>query len=465
MTPVRAASALTKLRTLRPLRVAALALALAGVVHLGGCDGGTSTEAGNPSFTLQIRGTDGDAPFHGFVQFFAQGSNPAFFTAPPDDGLSSEGTAGGDLVSTIVLTGGNSVTISRDLLSHLVNPQPMQPLFKASGSQAAQAREIAKFPEFNIVLSGIGAGFDSTCGWLSGIRSDTVTGRFRFADGTGGDTLIIDVGHGKSYAGAVDTAGMASRPLGLFVPGTPYYASIVGDSFRFRDIPAGKLPLRLLSTNGWIYDMEDSLGSSWTHPLKTRRRTDSVAMPQPNPSLTPPTAMPPGQFAFTDSVSVGLTSEEGAQIYYTLDGSTPDIGSKHYSGPISLRASATLKAVAFLKGHNRSPIAVNNYVLVPASPTASPTSQVFKDSLAVSLSAPVSSASIFYSLDGSVPNEKSLKYAGPIILKATTSLKAVTIQAGLGSSRMIEEKYVLAPDSTTAKLDSLPAPPIPHPGG
>lgn len=442
------------MKALSPVRLIALALALTAASHLGGCDGGTSTEAGNPSLTLQINGAQNNAPFHGFVQFFAKGSNPAFFSSPPDDGLSTtDGTTGGDLVSTIVLTGGNTVTISRDLLAHLVNPQPMQPLFKGSSSKAAQSpasagKAASSFPEFNIVLTGIGAGFDSTCGWLSSIRSDTVTGKFHYADGTGGDTLIIDIANGKTYAGAVDTVGMGSRPLGLFVPGTPYYAPIVGDSFRFQDIPPGKLPLRLVSKNGWISDMEDSLGSAWTHPLKTFRHTDSVALPLPYPTLAPPAATPSGQFAFTDSVSVSLSAETGALIYYTLDGSTPDLGSKRYSAPISLRASATLKAVAFLRNHNRSPIAVNNYVLVPASPTASPASQVFKDSLAVTLTAPVKDASIFYSLDGSAPDEKSSKYSGPILLKATTTLKAVTIQSGLGSSRIIEEKYVLAPDST-----------------
>ena len=418
------------------------ALILASGTYLAGCnEGGTSTEAGNPGLTLQIKGTENGAPFHGFIQFFIDGANPTFFAAPPDDGLSNpQVVLGGEEVSTIVLNRANTFNFNRDLLASLVNAHPAQPLFKSTAS-----REPTTFPEFNIVLIG----FDSSCGWLPGIRHDSLTGKFRYSDFTGGDTLVIELKRSQTYTGTLDTSGLPSRPLGLFVPGTPYYAQVQGDSFRFADIPSGKLPLRLISADGWVRAMKDSLGTTWTHPLKPGARFDSLTMPKATPVVAPPVANPSGQFAFTDSVSVALTAESGAIVFYTLDGSVPDVTSKRYTLPIVLHASATLKAVAFLKGHNRSPIAVNNYVLVPVAPIATPPSKVFEDSLVVSLSVKANSGTIHFTVDGSEPGSNSQKYTSPLTLKATTTLKAVTVSTGLGNSRLTEEKYILVTDTTT----------------
>ncbi len=412
--------------------------------YLGGCnEGGTSTEAGNPGLTLKIRGTKNNAPYHGFIQFFAVGGNPKFFTPPPDDGFSNpQVILGEEEISTIVLNTTNDFTITRAMLANLVNTNPVQPLFKRSQLGVPTSN----LPDFNIVLMG----FDSTAGWLSSIRSDTVTGRFHYADYTGGDTLFIDVAPGKAYHGTIDTIGLRSRPLGLFVPGTPYYAHIQGDSFHFHDMPPGKLPLRLISADGWVNAMEDSLGGIWSHPLKPGIKLDLLTMPVPNQVLAPPAAEPAGQFAFTDSVTVTLTSEAGATLFYTLNGSTPVFGSTRYTKPITLYGSATITAIAFMKDHNRSPISVNNYVLVPYPPVATPAGTQFKDSLLVSLSTKSAAGSIYMTFDGSNPSTKSQKYSAPIMLKQTTRLKAITIANGLGNSQVLDENYVMVPGPALA---------------
>jgi hypothetical protein len=432
-----------RIRKFFPSALGLVAIALGCGIYLGGCIGesdpglgGTSSEGGNPDLTLQIRGTGDGKKFQGFIQFFVDGANPIFFTPPADDGFSSPKIImGGEEISTLVLREGNTIKIPGKLLSSLMNAHSIQPLFKSSLS----AHNQGLLPAFNVILMG----FDSTAGWLKGIQRDSIQKRYQYSDNSGGDTLIIDIAKSKSYLGAIDTLGLPSRPIGLFVPGTPYYAAIHGDSFQFDDMPEGKLPLRLISADGWVRAMIDSLGTPWSHPLKPGERLDSLTMPVPNLVLAPPLANPSGQFAFTDSVSVTLTAENGATIYYSLDGTNPDVGSKRYTVPITFRASATLKAVAFMKDYTRSPVAVNNYVLVPAAPVASPSSRVFRDSLSVALTVKANSGSIFFTLDGTEPMATSKKYTGPILLKETTTLKAITVSPGLGSSRTVEEKYVL----------------------
>ncbi len=57
----------------------------------------------------------------------------------------------------------------------------------------------------------------------------------------------------------------------------------------------------------------------------------------------------PGAYAGSQTVALS-TSTLGAQIYYTLDGSTPDYTSTLYSGPIQLSGNTTLKAIAGVVG-------------------------------------------------------------------------------------------------------------------
>ena len=67
---------------------------------------------------------------------------------------------------------------------------------------------------------------------------------------------------------------------------------------------------------------------------------------------------------------VGLTdSTPGAKIYYTLDGGAPDTGSTLYSGPIMLRESATLQAVAAAPGYALSAVAKAVYTIALQTPT------------------------------------------------------------------------------------------------
>ena len=58
---------------------------------------------------------------------------------------------------------------------------------------------------------------------------------------------------------------------------------------------------------------------------------------------------------FVDSVEVQMTSSaEGAQFFYTTDGSEPEFGSSEYKGPVRISHTTTLKAFAYQRGMVRS---------------------------------------------------------------------------------------------------------------
>ncbi len=78
----------------------------------------------------------------------------------------------------------------------------------------------------------------------------------------------------------------------------------------------------------------------------------------------PPTFTPPGG-AYASAQSVKLSDgSPGAQIYYTLDGSTPTTSSTLYSGTnIAVNATATINAIAAVSGWANSSVAAATYTI------------------------------------------------------------------------------------------------------
>lgn len=75
----------------------------------------------------------------------------------------------------------------------------------------------------------------------------------------------------------------------------------------------------------------------------------------------------PAAGSYTGSQAVTLTTvTPGASIRYTVDGSTPtDVTGTLYSGPVTIAASATLKAVAFKAGMDNSTVLTQVYSITP----------------------------------------------------------------------------------------------------
>ena len=70
-------------------------------------------------------------------------------------------------------------------------------------------------------------------------------------------------------------------------------------------------------------------------------------------SVDPVTVAAPqfsGETQFTESTTVTMTAEDGAEIRYTTDGSEPTAASTLYSAPVTLTATTTVKAKAFKNG-------------------------------------------------------------------------------------------------------------------
>lgn len=88
-------------------------------------------------------------------------------------------------------------------------------------------------------------------------------------------------------------------------------------------------------------------------------------------STAAPVFNPPGG-SYTGSVSIVLSdTTAGATIYYTTDGSIPNVHSTVYSGPIPLSASGTIKAMASATGYTASGVSSATYSITTSSSAGS----------------------------------------------------------------------------------------------
>lgn len=144
--------------------------------------------------------------------------------------------------------------------------------------------------------------------------------------------------------------------------------------------------------------------------------------------------------------TVSITcAQEGAEIFYTLDGSEPSKESTKYSSPFKLTHNATIKAIATYSDLAESNIAsytVNSYKV--NAPTID-----FAD-LKVYISTTTTAANIYYSIDGSDPNANGILYTNPIEVNQNCTVKAIAKRDGYNNSD-ITSKYIDVDNVTCAK--------------
>ena len=155
--------------------------------------------------------------------------------------------------------------------------------------------------------------------------------------------------------------------------------------------------------------------------------------PAPVPSVSAPTIS--GVTPFETSTSVSMSAESGAEVHYTVDGSTPTASSPLYSAPFTLNATTTVKAIAIKEGATSS--VANKTFTKSSTPVVNAPSITgttpFQESTQVTMTAE-SGAEIRYTTNGSNPSASSSLYSGPITLNATTTVKAIAIKNGVTSS-------------------------------
>ena len=183
--------------------------------------------------------------------------------------------------------------------------------------------------------------------------------------------------------------------------------------------------------------------------------TAAYVISLPTPTISPKA----GTYTAIQTVAIADAAAD-ATLYFTLDGTTPTTKSALYSGPISIAKTTTVKAIAAAAGYANSGVATAAYTVnlpILPTPTFSPAAGTFHSAPTVTIANTNSTASIYYTYDGSTPTTSSTPFSGPIVLIKTTTLKAIAVAAGYQSSPVATAAYsiVTAPAVGIAAATSV----------
>ena len=149
-------------------------------------------------------------------------------------------------------------------------------------------------------------------------------------------------------------------------------------------------------------------------------------------------------------ISLSTTTPD-ARIYYTTDGSEPDSTASLYTEPIYIDEAVTIKAIA-MQDTFASRVATASYKIVDsvARPVFSEPSGAVRRHTPVSLSTTTPDARIYYTTDGSVPDNTAMLYTVPISIDEAVTIKAIAMQ-GTFASQVATASYTV--DSTANESD------------
>jgi hypothetical protein len=218
-------------------------------------------------------------------------------------------------------------------------------------------------------------------------------------------------------------------------------STAIGAGTTLTGVPS-TLPVR------WNYNVATSALTPRLYPLTIGAEDQSGSTPT---AVTP--TFSPGAGTYTSAQTVTISSTTpSAQIYYTTDGTTPTISSQLYSGPISVSASETIRAITVASGLTTSTVGSAIYTIASqsATPTFTPASGTYASQQNVTISTTTPSATIYYTTDGSTPTTRSPVYSGPITVPSgVVNVLAISVASGLSTSPVGAATYTITPLAAT----------------
>ncbi len=195
-----------------------------------------------------------------------------------------------------------------------------------------------------------------------------------------------------------------------------------------------------------IASLNGVTSQSVTFQYKVKQDDDKVRIPEPN--------YPSGE-KLRKGTEITLTSDEGAVIYYTLDGKEPTKQSMLYTEPIVIETATIIKAFAVKEGLSDSAVITLEYTVFEnadveqaAEPKADIKSGTVKKGTKITLTSDTPGAQIYYTLDDTAPTEDSTLYTEPIEINISTTIKAFAVKQDYMSSTIATFEYSVIEDGS-----------------
>ncbi|WP_353069208.1 chitobiase/beta-hexosaminidase C-terminal domain-containing protein [Tunturibacter empetritectus] len=279
----------------------------------------------------------------------------------------------------------------------------------------------------------------------NGVLASTSSSRGTITSGFPGASFVISSnGTQNGIAWAVrQTGGTAPEVLYAF-DATDLSKVLYESDKQPRDNPglSNKFVVPIV-TNGKVY-------------VGAQHQLDVFGLLNGEPVAAVPTFIPNGG-VFDSPQQIWLsTATPSTNIFYTLDGTAPTTGSNLYTSPIWLTAATTVKAMASGTNYLQSSITSAAFTPSPLTPLPvfTPAGGTYNSAQQVVLSDRDSSATIYYTLDGSTPTTSSAVYSSPIAVGANTTISALAVDPARLTNHAVAGAYVIQPGSSSINFGS-----------
>ena len=163
------------------------------------------------------------------------------------------------------------------------------------------------------------------------------------------------------------------------------------------------------------------------------------------PSTVATPVISPNNGFYYEPQTVSITcSDADAVIRYTTDGTEPTENSTVYSQPFTVSTTTTIMAKAWKEGMTPSLVATVTISFPAMDTVATPEFDLFKDGefYRVNITCATEGASIYYTIDGTDPDESSYLFDGifPLNMQPRT-LKAIAMKEGMVNSAIAVYDY------------------------
>lgn len=154
---------------------------------------------------------------------------------------------------------------------------------------------------------------------------------------------------------------------------------------------------------------------------------------------------------YTEDVSLELSSPDGADVYYTTDGTDPTShNGSVFEQPILLKSGeTTVRAASFNEEGKIGPIVEEVYTVSyqpPDMPRVTPVSGTYHEETYVTVSTNADAGTVYYTWDGTNPTMDSMSYTGPILIpEGNHVLSLIVIDAHGMASDILRCNYVYIP--------------------
>jgi hypothetical protein len=183
---------------------------------------------------------------------------------------------------------------------------------------------------------------------------------------------------------------------------------------------------------------------------------------------TPVISLTSGTYPSSTTTTLSCATA-GADIYYTLNGVTPDPNNPVtllYTGdPIFIGVGLTLKAIGYKQGWTTSGIATATYTIttptIVATPVILPASGTYTGGQVLTITCSTPQSSIYFTLNGQEPimdGNTPIRYLGPITVAENVSVKAIGVRDGWSSSPAAWSELFISGASTLSACTFDPAP-------